>query len=520
MEKTVRSFFLTICLVLSAFMPTAVYAVTVPVNSEDEYDYELAEGIFYTGETAKRHVPGGYGTLTFRTSDPSGVPDIVIAGTFEGDRIRNAVLCQSEELLFWGEMRYSVNQKKGSYIVLVKGEIFDGEGNLTGEVTEDSPLTINCLTGNPAYLKGSGPIKRHVDPVSASRYVLLSGNGIESGSSTLEVEGKSWKVSPEEFRFRWGEYTFGVGDYSKGIGKEVSFGETATSQYTISEELDAFAQIGKIEGNDLLSVLRYMSASVPMTGKGFKYYTSDRGLTAHVHEKDYVYQENGGWCFETSLPVVGPMEMVQNREYGIKSDQYGLYGFFGSKNQLYSMPFEVCISRPSYELTCKICRDKLTLISVGTIQMQGETDTYMNPVAPPVTPFSVKDLVFGNREGAAGGGGTLSEGASHTVTLPFLGVETAWTVSATTKEWVTPISTAGTSIIVNGRKYSEAGDAFPPFRAVRTVTQSVDLKDVAQKKGWTVQLLMEQLFETGLDGLIATSKSDIIRIGKGAGMKD
>ena len=488
-----RKYYFASCIALLVFVSTAIHVKGSVGMPGDEENYKLGEGIYYTGESGKRHVPEGYGTLTFRSTDPGLIPDVVIAGTFDGDRILNAVLCQNDTLLFWGDMHYSVHPKKGTSLALDRGELYDGNGNVCFLVTEDAPVTIGTQPDNPAYLRGNGRVWTEVNPVAASRYVLLSDEGIKRESCTLQVDGTSWDVSPLELRFKVGDYLFDVRDYTTGIGKEVSFGERVTSPYEISPVYDPFDRIGRIQGEDLLSTLRFMSSSVPTTKQ----------------EKEAVSLENGAWCFRTGLSVIGPVERIQMREYGMDSDYSGLFGFFSSDNQQYSIPYEVCITQPSYEFTCKISRDKLTFISAGTIQMVGETDTYFNPVAPPVTPFSIHDLIYGNRRGAKGGGsgGTLSEGTTATVTLPFLGVETLWTVSASTKEWVTPITTAGTSTtIIRGKKYTEAGDAFPPFRAVRTVTQSVDLNDVAKRTGMSIPGLLVKLFETGLDGIMPPVK--------------
>ena len=308
-------------LLLSAALHAAV--------PNDEVNRKLCEGVYYTGTSAKRHVPDGFGTLTLQTTDPTAVPEVVIAGVFDGDRILIAVLCQDQTLLFHGNLRYAVHSRKGLTLQLENGDIFDEDGNLRYVIFEDEPVNLtNAHPDNPALLLGQGSVLTYVSPLMTSAVTRIC---------TLDVDGRTWDVSPGKL------YSASFSEGPDG------FSEVIPSPIELSPDYDAFGRIAGIEGGDLLSTLAFMKESVPMTKKGFKYNTPDNGdnrgdevidrrggVIVHTHKKDIVYLENGAWCFQSNLPIVDALTTTQQR-YLLWNSQYvspvGLQCFNQSKEQ-------------------------------------------------------------------------------------------------------------------------------------------------------------------------------------------
>lgn len=482
--SNLRSFVLFLSASLGLFVLSA--GISEAYSPKTENNRKLCPGVLYSGPATDAHVPSGIGTLVLQSSSKAQIPDILIVGTFDGNVIRNAGMYQGNVLRYWGDMYYQIISKKMS-VLLDKGNIYGEDGSVRFVLKEDNPITLGYGASSlgPADLQGQGKVVTYIDPVQASRYTILPGGGEPVPQTySITIRNGEWKVDASDSRFSVGEdYSFDTKDYSAELGRTDFFPATV-SDYEIDPKFDIFQRLTQTKPDTgIIDALNFMKESVPKTKAGFSYnYSAMNGMVSGTNQKDRLESSGGDLSFKCSGAVFSGS---------------GLRSFFGTPNQDYSDPFVTCISSPEYVITFKISKNKLTIVSEGTIQLDCDfVQSTGAAKAPKVDPFSIEDLHLGDREGAPKG--TLSEGTTHSVELPFLGTQTTWQVSSSTKLWATPRSTAGRT---NSGRWS-SGDRFPPYRAVRTVTQTVDFSELMNKTGRSLKTLMVELVATGCWGIL------------------
>ena len=476
----------------------AILLISTPAFSQSsskvkiEKNRKIANGVVYSGPSVKEHIPTGNGRLTFSGQKKENFPDIIIVGSFDGNQIFDAALYQGDTLRFWGDMTYKIQANKSVALTLKRGEVYDRDGNIRYWVDDKSPVVLNNSASEKtaADLRGNGSVITYIDPLMSARYNLMANNGVANSQSyKLIVKGNKWTISSSDARFTWdGQYDFDSKDYTTCLNQPLHL--IYGNDYDISPDEDAFNRLIDVETPDtiLYYTLLRMSQARPMVRKGFSHsYSQSEYPYYHIEEinnKDRIWLDNGAYTF-----------------YANNTTTKGCANFFGTPRQDYAEPHVVCIRKPEHEQTIKISKNALTLVAKGTIQLDCDFNrSDGSPKTPAVNKFSTSDCFWGlsriNKHA------DLSEGIIHNVTIPFLGQEAAWKVSSSTKIWATPRSTnAGSYKDATGRVRS-TGDPYPPHRAVRTVTQTLNLNTIAQKAGITIQELLIRLAATGIDGLI------------------
>lgn len=482
------------------FVVTCTLASQPLQNAKTEKSRKIAKGVFYTGPSANKHVPDGYGKMTLHGRNYKGISDIIIAGFFEGNQIKNAALYKGDTLCFWGDIQYHA-YKKTVTLTLERGEIYDDNGDIRYLVSLDPIVLSNSGSKIPSYLHGIGDVTTYVDSMGAVRYKLLTNDGTAIGQThQLAVKDHDWSVTPANNRFDWNmEYTFDTDDYSTSLNKDVDLGQD--NPYRLSSDKNIFERITHVIGDtaSYYTLLR-MSEAYKYTRKDAWCATreSRMGTLSIIQNVDRVYYENGAYTFT-----------IESEGWG---SNLGATNLSGPK-EIYSLPFDVCISKPQYKFIVKISQNTLTIICEDQIQQEagviehktqqpsgsGWDGVWHEITNPEVTKFSTKDLIFSNRFAKHK---NLTEGTTHNVTIDFLGYKATWSVSGTTKQWPTPIIGGGWEYTSTGKQWKAGSMGNPPYRSQRTVIHTLDLNALAQKAGITKQELLYNIAQTGIDGIL------------------
>ncbi|MCR5037327.1 MAG: hypothetical protein K6A73_08415 [Bacteroidales bacterium] len=469
-------------------------------NAKTEKSKKIAKGVFYTGPSADKHVPDGYGKMTLHGRNYKGISDIIIAGFFEGNQIKNASLYKGDTLCFWGDMQYH-SDKKTITLILEKGEIYDDNGNIRYLISSDPIVLSNSDSKIPSYLHGTGDVTTYVDPMGAARYELLTNDGTAIGQTyQFVVKDHDWNVTTADNRFYWNqEYTFDTDDYSTSLNNDVYLGQD--NPYRLSSEKNIFERLTHVTGDttSYYTLIRMSEAYKYTRKNAWCSYRQDwMGDHAMIQNVDRVYYEDGAYTFT-----------IESEGWGSHLGGTNLSG----PNEIYSLPFDVCISKPQYKFIVKISQNTLTIICEDQIQQEAGVIAHQTQqpsesswdgvwheiTAPEVTKFSTSDLVFSNRIEKRN---NLTEGQTHNVTIDFLGYKATWSVSGTTEQWPTPIIGGGWQYTSTGKEWKAGSMGNPPYRSKRTVIHTLDLNALAQKAGITTQELLFKIAKTGIDGIL------------------